>query len=86
MGVHLGRPAEGLEHASVALALGREHGDDVLVAQAAAVVSTTSLLLGTPIEGLVDEAVTRGAGVVGADLVLWPRALRGQAAALGRAT
>ena len=78
VGVHLGRPAEGLEHASVALALGREHDDDVLVAQAASVVSTTSLLLGTPVEGLVDEAVTRGAAVVGVDLVLWPRALRGR--------
>ena len=78
VGVHLGRPAEGLGHASVALGIGREHDDDVLVAQAASVVSTTSLLLGRPVDGLVDEAVSRGAGVVGVDVVLWPRALRGR--------
>ncbi|MGY4642295.1 AAA family ATPase [Cellulomonas sp. URHB0016] len=78
LGIHLGRPREGLRHASEALALGRAHHDDVLVAQAAAAASTTSLLVGRRADDLVDESVRLGSEVVQSQLALWPRVLQGR--------
>lgn len=78
VGVHLGRPAEGLALALEGLALGRARGDDVLVAQAASAASTASLLLGRSAGSLVDEAVALGDRVTAGELVLWPRVLRGR--------
>ncbi|WP_203751613.1 helix-turn-helix transcriptional regulator [Cellulomonas chitinilytica] len=78
LGIHLGRPADGLRHASDALAIGRAHRDTVLVAQAAAAVGTTSLLLGRRADDLVEEAVRLGPEVVQSQLALWPRVLQGR--------
>ncbi|MBO9554423.1 LuxR family transcriptional regulator [Cellulomonas sp.] len=78
LGIHLGRPADGLRHASEALALGRAHHDTVLVAQAASAVATTSLLLGRRADDLVAESVRLGDEVVQSQLALWPRVLQGR--------
>ena len=78
LAVHLGRVAEGLDHAREGLRIGRLHGDDVLVAQAASAVSTASLVQGERADDLVDEAVRLGSEVVASHLALWPRVLRGR--------
>ncbi|MBO3101489.1 helix-turn-helix transcriptional regulator [Cellulomonas fengjieae] len=78
LAIHLGRVEEGLGHAQAALDIGRSLDDAVLVAQAASAVSTASLLLGRRADGLIDEAVARGAEVVQSQLALWPRVLRGR--------
>lgn len=78
LALHLGRPEEGLEHARAGLALGRAHCDITLVAQTAATVDTALLLLGRPLEGLIEEAVRLGAEVERQHLITWPRVLLGR--------
>ena len=78
LGIHLGRLDEGLALARAALETGRAHDDAVLVAQAASAVSTTSLLLGRRVDGLIEEAVAVGTEVVQSQLALWPQVLHGR--------
>jgi DNA-binding CsgD family transcriptional regulator len=78
LAVHLGRVEEGRRLAEAGLAIGRAHGDVVLVAQAASAVSTAALLAGRRADGLMAEAVALGADVVRSQLGIWPRALRGR--------
>jgi hypothetical protein len=78
LAIHLGRVAEGLEHARSGLAIGRAHGDHVLVAQAASTVSTACLLLGERADELMAEAVTLGSAVVSSQLAMWPAVLQGR--------
>lgn len=76
LAVYFGRLEEGLGYARSALELGRAHGDPVLTAQAAATVSTTSLLLGRRADTLMAEAEELGPQVVRSELALWPRVLQ----------
>ena len=78
LGIHLGRLDEGLACARAALETGRALDDSVLVAQAASAVSTTSLLLGRRVDGLIEEAVAVGSEVVQSQLALWPQVLQGR--------
>lgn len=78
VGLHQGRLAEGLRYAEEALCLGRTHDDETLIVQAATAVSTISLLMGTRVQSLIDEACDRDGAVVRSELVLWPRTFRGR--------
>ncbi len=71
--LHLARIAEGLEFARAGLAIGRLHDDAGLTAQAAATVSTASLMAGAREDALIDEAVALD--VPGRHMVMWPRVL-----------
>lgn len=78
LAIHFGRPEEGLRWGWEALAIGRAHQDTVLIAQAASVVSTASLLLGQRQDTLIAEAESLSRPVVHSQLALWPQVIRGR--------
>lgn len=75
LALHLARLPEGIEAARAGLVIGRAHGDALLTAQAAATISTASLMAGVREDALIDEAVGLDADVPARHLVMWPRVL-----------
>jgi DNA-binding CsgD family transcriptional regulator len=78
LSLYQGRLAEGLVYTRSALAVGRKHADEVLMAQAAATVSTALLLGGEGDTELISEAVQFEKEVEGSQLLIWPRVMLGR--------
>jgi DNA-binding CsgD family transcriptional regulator len=78
LSLYQGRLAEGLSFTRSALDIGRAWADEVLIAQAAATVSTATLLTGDGDTNLISEAVQYEDKVEGSQLLIWPRVMLGR--------